>query len=128
MLPDAAKLAVEVAIATATVSAVCCPVSETYEIIIPKAGLGMMEIQTEGANGQMVVMTPSDARTLIVWPDDLKIGIFRYIPQHGDAWSITLPNGHKIKAECAPFPPERHWKWTDRFQTARRIHLKIFED
>lgn len=128
MLAEAAKCAIEVAMQTAGVTAVCTPVSETYQIEIQTAALGEMVVQSEGTDGQQVRMNVSDARSLIVWPDDLKIGKFPYTPQQGDCWTITLPNGSIIKAECAPFPPEHHWRWTDRFNTARRIHLKIFND
>jgi len=128
MLAEAARCAVEVAIATATVSAVCIPVSESYQIEIAECGIGAMITQSEGTNGQKVRINHSDARSLIVWPEDLKVGKFCYRPQHGDKWKIKLPSGKVIEAECAPMPPEIHWRWTDRFQTAFRIHVKIFDD
>lgn len=128
MIPEAAQLAVDIAIDTSPVSAVCCPSNDSdYQIKVARAGLGAMITETEGTDGRMVRVNHSDARSLIVFPDDLKIGNFKYEPRHGDAWTITLPSGHKIHGECAPFD-NKHFRWTDRFQTAYRIFIKIFDD
>jgi hypothetical protein len=127
MLAEAAKLAVEVAIATTGVRAVCCPVSEQYEIRIDRVGFGGMSTESEGVNGQAIRQDRSDARSLIVWPRDLVVGKFCYQPQHGDRWRIWLPSETVIEAECTAFPPEPHWRWTDRFQTAYRIHIKVMK-
>jgi hypothetical protein len=125
MLPSAAKLAIQIAIATNAVSAVCFPVNDSEYQIKVRGGLCAMTTMAEGVNGQQVVFNQEDARSLLVWPKDLMIGKFEYVPQDGDKWEITLPNGTKINAVCAAFPPEIHWRWTDQFETARRIHLKV---
>ena len=126
MLPEAAKLAIKVAMATSPVAAVCCPVDyPKTKIEIERAAIGAVSTTVEGTNGQLVRINIADARSLIIWPADLMIGQNSYQPVQGDLWQITLPSGETIDAECTPFPPEPCWRWTDRFQTAHRIHLKV---
>ena len=132
MLSEAAQLAIEAAIETTSVSAICYPVgdskTEDDSIAIDKAGFGELVIDSEGTNGQQVNINHSDKRSLIVWTHELARDGQPYIPQQGDHWAITLPNETVIQAQCVSVPPELHWRWTDRFQTARRIHLLIIDD
>lgn len=126
MLAPAAKYAIELAIKLSAVRAVCKTLNNGELITIEQAGIGAMITETQGVDGQMIRVTHSDARSLIVWPEDLRLASGdQYEPHHGDEWTITLPKGQVVNGECAPFPPDRHWRWTDRYETARRIHLKI---
>lgn len=127
LLADAAKLAIESAMAVSGVRVQCCPLDKKIEIDVGVAALGAVTQVSEGTNGQMVRLDISDARSLLVWPHDLVIGDYCHRPIQGDMWSIWLPNGKRIYAECAAFDPEPAWRWTDRFETAYRIHVKVMD-
>lgn len=83
------------------------------------AGLGPMSLSQDGMDGQLVDIHNSDRRDLIAWRSDI---VFE--PKRGDSVQITLSNGDVAKFEVSSKHNLPHWKYTDEFQTAVRIHLK----
>lgn len=116
----------EVAIATSGTSAVCNRGGSLPPITIAAVGFGAMLAQQEDSNGNLVRINQTDARSLIVWPHDFVNHTGKIVePAIGDDWEITLPSGKVILAECFPFGQQPHWRWTDRFETAYRIFVKV---
>ena len=91
-----------------------------------KAGFGGLSQASESVNAQMVRILDSDKSSLIVWKEDLVIDGQFLEPTKGDEFVITMSIGETMVAHCATPPGgDRHWRFTDRFQTAVRIFLEV---
>lgn len=117
VLMIAARQAVLLAIRSAKVSVVYA--IEGDDDLEFTAGLGPFRSETEDLDGQAVAINLSEMVDLIAWPGDLTKE-----PEQGDTVAITMPDGQTLNFEVIPIPPEPCWRWTDRFRTARRVHLR----
>ena len=125
ILANAVKVAIRKAIQATKVSVVYDPGG--MNIAIDQAGFGEMQIGSEGVDGDLVRVTGDDKRDILVWPSDLVHNSNQVEPEQGAEVVVTLPDETEVTFEVAAEPPEPHWRWTDRFQTARRIHLTRIE-
>ena len=112
-----ARLAIKNAIASSRVDDVLMTRLDGSTVCFQEAGLGDLEIETEGVNGQAVRIIQSNAITLLVWPDRLDDSE----PVHGDILEIN-----NQKYEVVAFSPLPCWMWTDAWRTAIKIHAKEF--
>lgn len=118
-LAAAAKLAIDQAIRSTRVSATVYRGAETA--LLDAAGLGAFSATAVGEDGEPIRVSEVDARDLIVRPTDWLLST---APESGDRFKVDLPNGSTAWFECSAFPPEPAVRWSDRFETAYRIHLK----
>lgn len=126
MLAEAAQIAIDTALLTSGTSAVCDRGRDLPLIHIDQVGYGAMYAKDGGTNGQAVRISRDDARSLVVRPCDLVDQFGEQVrPTQGDRWEITLPTGVVATAECMPLDGEPAWRWTDRFQTAYRINVRL---
>lgn len=124
MLAEVARTAVEIAIATSPVAVQYTHVATANVVEIARCGFGELQVSAEGLDGQMIRVTHIDGNDLIVWPDDLADSEgTKLTPADDDTVVVTLPSGTVINFIVAPLDNERCWRWTDRFRTARRIHM-----
>jgi len=126
-LSHTAKLAVEAAIAASMVSVVIRHADELIEIA--KAGFGELVVEAELLEGQAMRVPTTNAYDLICWPADLvKDSGESFRPDNGDLIRVTFtkPDGSQNEREfhASPFEPDPVWRYTDRFETAVRIHMK----
>lgn len=125
-LAHAAKIGIRQAIQASAVSVVYDP--DGLAISIDKAGFGDMVIEAEGVDSEPVRVNNDDSRDLIVWPADLVDGQGDQVePEQGTEVQVTLPDDSVVSFSIAAQPPDPCWRWTDRYQTARRIHMERIE-
>lgn len=137
-LADIAKLAIEQSIAASPVTVDYQQIATGFHVGSFVAAFGAMRIDAKGLDGHAVRIPPSDARDIVCFPADLAIVELSFNqltgqlqantipvePESGDLVTLTLPNETQLNFEVLPFEPDPAWRWTDRFETGRRIHLK----
>lgn len=119
MARQAVRLAIEATATTVTISR-----GGTTSGPI-KVGRGRSVTQFVSAGD---AFTDDEAREdFIVWPSDYDLGEGATEPADGD--HITVDDGTTtVVYEITPLPPERGYRYTDRFRTAWRIHTVIVEE
>ena len=131
-LADIAKLAIEQSIAASPVTVDYQQIATGFNVDSFVAAFGAMRIDAKGLDGHAVRIPPSDARDIVCFPSDLALNVIQgdqsqrvqVEPKSGDLVTLTLPNETQLNFEVLPFEPDPAWRWTDRFETGRRIHLK----
>ena len=120
-LKASARMALQMAIDQCRVQATLTRLDGS-EVCIRDAGLGQMMIEAESVDGKQIRVAPSDARDLLTWPDQLR----DQPPVAGELVEITFENRQRRTFEIAAALPDPCWRWTDRFETGMRIHMKEY--
>ncbi|PQO39348.1 hypothetical protein C5Y96_05700 [Blastopirellula marina] len=123
LLANMARQAVRLAIAATSTTVTISRGGTTSDPI--KVGRGRSVTQFVSAGD---AFTDDEAREdFIVWPADYDLGSGPVEPAEGDR--ITIDDGvNTVVYEVTPLPPERGYRYTDRFRTAWRIHTLIVDE
>ena len=117
-LAAAARLALTTAIAAAP-AACTYTRGETAKQIGP-VGLAGTSNDAAGPDGPRIVDLPQDLRIILTTREQMtEFGD----PQPGDRLTIEH-NGDTYSLEVRTIPGEICWRWTDRFNTGRRIYCQ----
>lgn len=118
LLKIACRRAVKIAIDQNRVSATLTRLDGST-IAFCEAGIGSHVTEAEGIDGNQVRVVPSDLQDLIVWPDQLAEK-----PLAGELVEIKYDDRSIRTFEVTADPPDPCWRYTDRFATGIRIHMK----